>query len=55
MAILNLSVNARDAMPDGGTLRISAKAQTIEGAHRSGLDPGAYVCISVADTGVGMG
>ncbi len=53
-AILNLSVNARDAMPDGGALCISAKAQTIEGAHRSRLNPGAYVCISVADTGVGM-
>ncbi|WP_439375730.1 ATP-binding protein [Bradyrhizobium sp. DASA03120] len=54
MAILNLSVNARDAMPDGGKLRISAKARTVERAHTSGLTPGTYVCISVADTGVGM-
>jgi len=54
MAILNLSVNARDAMPDGGTLRISATAKTIASGHRSGLNPGAYVCLSVADTGVGM-
>lgn len=54
MAILNLSVNARDAMPDGGKLRISAKARTVAGAHTSGLAPGTYVCISVADTGVGM-
>jgi signal transduction histidine kinase len=54
MAILNLSVNARDAMPDGGTLRISAKAQIIEDGHRSGLNPGTFVCISVADTGIGM-
>ncbi|OPY99725.1 hybrid sensor histidine kinase/response regulator [Bradyrhizobium sacchari] len=54
MAILNLSVNARDAMPDGGKLRISAKARTVERAHRSGPTPGTYVCISVADTGIGM-
>ncbi|MGX4769075.1 ATP-binding protein [Bradyrhizobium guangdongense] len=54
MAILNLSVNARDAMPDGGKLRISAKARTVERAHGSDLVPGAYVCISVADTGNGM-
>ncbi|MDN5000380.1 ATP-binding protein [Bradyrhizobium sp. GCM10027634] len=54
MAILNLSVNARDAMPDGGKLRISAKTRTIEHAHGSDLAPGTYVCISVADTGIGM-
>jgi signal transduction histidine kinase len=54
MAILNLSVNARDAMPDGGRLRISAKARTVAGENKSGLAPGAYVCISVADTGIGM-
>ncbi|MCP3379754.1 MULTISPECIES: PAS domain-containing sensor histidine kinase [unclassified Bradyrhizobium] len=54
MAILNLSVNARDAMPDGGSLRISAKARTIERAHGSDLAPGTYVCISVADNGIGM-
>ncbi|WFU24191.1 ATP-binding protein [Bradyrhizobium sp. CB1717] len=54
MAILNLSVNARDAMPDGGKLRISAKARTVERAHTSGLMPGTYVCIAVADTGIGM-
>lgn len=54
MAILNLSVNARDAMPNGGKLHISASAKTIKGEHKSGLAPGAYVCISVADTGIGM-
>ncbi|MCP3403528.1 PAS domain-containing sensor histidine kinase [Bradyrhizobium sp. CCGB20] len=54
MAILNLSVNARDAMPDGGKLRISAKARTVVRGHHSDLAPGAYVCISVADTGIGM-
>ncbi len=54
MAILNLSVNARDAMPDGGTLRISATDEAVGHDHRSGLAPGAYVRLSVADTGVGM-
>jgi CheY-like chemotaxis protein len=54
MAILNLSVNARDAMPNGGSLRISAKARTIERTRGSDLAPGTYVCISVADNGIGM-
>jgi PAS domain S-box-containing protein len=54
MAILNLSVNARDAMTQGGTMRISASPELIEGAHRSKLKPGSYVRISVADTGTGM-
>jgi nitrogen-specific signal transduction histidine kinase/CheY-like chemotaxis protein len=54
MAILNLSVNARDAMPDGGTLRISATSESIEPGHRSALRPGDYVRLSVADTGIGM-
>ncbi|HYF56768.1 MAG TPA: PAS domain-containing protein [Salinarimonas sp.] len=54
MALLNLSVNARDAMPDGGTLRISAGAETVRAGHPSGLKPGTYVKLSVADTGSGM-
>lgn len=54
MAILNLSVNARDAMPNGGRLRISAKARTVADAHNLELAPGGYICISVADTGTGM-
>lgn len=54
MALLNLGVNARDAMPDGGTLRISAVAETIKGADRSGVRAGAYIRLSVADTGTGM-
>jgi PAS domain S-box-containing protein len=54
MAILNLSVNARDAMEGGGTLRISADAQTAEPGKAGQLAPGAYVRISVADTGCGM-
>jgi PAS domain S-box-containing protein len=54
MAILNLSVNARDAMPDGGTLTISAKADEVGVGHRSKLAPARYIRVSVADTGVGM-
>lgn len=54
MAILNLAVNARDAMPDGGTLRISARPMSVRGAHPSGLPTGHYLRLSVADTGMGM-
>jgi PAS domain S-box-containing protein len=54
MALLNLGVNARDAMPDGGTLRISASVASGGKDHRAGLTPGRYLLLSVADTGVGM-
>ena len=54
MAILNLAVNARDAMADGGRLTIVARADTAGDANRVGLAPGRYVRLSVADTGVGM-
>jgi PAS domain S-box-containing protein len=54
MAILNLSVNARDAMTSGGTLRISATAETIEPGDRAALEPGRYIRLLVADTGAGM-
>ncbi|WP_420137095.1 PAS domain S-box protein [Sphingomonas sp.] len=53
MALLNLTVNARDAMPDGGTLRISAAPRRIESGDHD-LRAGDYVMISVADTGIGM-
>ena len=54
MALLNLGVNARDAMPDGGTLRITAGSERVGAGHRSKLRPGEYIRLSVADTGLGM-
>jgi CheY-like chemotaxis protein len=54
MALLNLSVNARDAMPEGGTLRISASTETAHGGNEQGVKAGQYVKLSVADTGTGM-
>lgn len=54
MALLNLSVNARDAMPEGGTLRISARAEQLGDHARPGLQAGAYVRLSVSDDGMGM-
>jgi PAS domain S-box-containing protein len=53
MALLNLGVNARDAMPQGGTLRISATRDSVR-TPRGALKRGHYVRLSVADTGVGM-
>lgn len=55
--ILNLCVNARDAMPNGGQLSISAAAADIPAARDSAgadLAPGKYVVIQVEDTGVGI-
>lgn len=54
MALLNLSVNARDAMPQGGTLTISASEEHVRDDSRPGLRPGHYIRLSVADTGSGM-
>jgi signal transduction histidine kinase len=54
MAVLNLSVNSRDAMPEGGTLTISASLEQTAAGHRSRLAPGHYIRLAVADTGVGM-
>ena len=54
MAILNLAVNARDAMPEGGKLRITTDEETVDRQHRANLTPGRYLRLSVADTGSGM-
>jgi CheY-like chemotaxis protein len=47
-------VNARDAMPDGGRLTLSARNETIAPAADHALAAGDYVCLAVADTGTGM-
>ena len=54
MALLNLAVNARDAMEEGGTLTISVKSCSNPETAKTGLPDGNYVCISVVDTGAGM-
>ncbi len=55
-ALLNLAINARDAMPDGGSLTIGTSNSRLDSvtAETPALSPGDYVCITVADSGVGM-
>jgi signal transduction histidine kinase len=56
-ALLNLAINARDAMPNGGRLMISASNARLDAAATAGLpdvDAGDYVRIAVSDTGTGM-
>lgn len=54
LAILNLAVNARDAMPAGGKIEISAENAVVSEENRGTLSPGNYVRIVVADNGTGM-
>ncbi|WP_245448367.1 response regulator [Neorhizobium sp. T6_25] len=55
-ALLNLCINARDAMPDGGKVIIETVNQSLEEdvARKRGLPPGQYVTLCVSDTGTGM-
>lgn len=55
-ALLNLCINARDAMPDGGRIMIGTQARHVDaraGRERD-IEPGDYVCVSVSDVGTGM-
>jgi PAS domain S-box-containing protein len=54
MALLNLVVNARDAMPDGGAITIAAQGHRIDPGSVPDLAPGCYVALSVIDNGTGM-
>jgi signal transduction histidine kinase len=53
-ALLNLALNGRDAMPNGGTLAIETRNIDLDDAAAAGCAPGAYVRLSVSDTGCGM-
>jgi len=54
LAILNLAVNARDAMPEGGAIVIAARDEHVGEDDHRGILPGRYVCLSVTDDGEGM-
>jgi PAS domain S-box-containing protein len=53
-AVLNLCINARDAMPEGGRINIDVANSAVRGANADGAPPGDYVTISVSDNGTGM-
>jgi PAS domain S-box-containing protein len=55
--ILNIATNARDAMPDGGTLAIATRNEVLDDSYarlNAGVVPGAYALIEISDTGIGM-
>lgn len=54
--VINISANARDAMPDGGTLSLQTYNTSIPSnrAQKLNISPGDYVCLSITDTGIGI-
>jgi signal transduction histidine kinase len=54
LAILNLTINARDAMPDGGLLRIDLQNRIVDRKSPTELSLAEYVVVSISDTGTGM-
>lgn len=54
LALLNLAVNARDAMSGSGDLTIAAREEKVHPGENAEVPPGSYVVLSVADTGAGM-
>ncbi len=54
LALMNLAINARDAMPLGGTLTIESRNEVVAALDVEGLEAGEYVSIAVADSGSGM-
>jgi CheY-like chemotaxis protein len=53
-ALMNLVVNARDAMPEGGQITIAGREEHLGEHNPLALPPGHYVCLAVSDTGAGM-
>ena len=54
LALVNLIINSRDAMPAGGTITISAENATVAAGEVRGVDAGEYVRLTVSDTGAGI-
>ncbi|MEG3163414.1 ATP-binding protein [Sphingomonas sp. PB2P19] len=54
LALLNLAINSRDAMPGGGRLTLAVRETRVDSRNPMGLEPGSYVRIAATDTGTGM-
>ena len=54
LALVNIAVNARDAMPDGGTITLSARNVVLKPGSAAGALEGEFVALAIIDTGIGM-